>query len=320
MTPSIHPLLRWAAHPNLLFGLAAILIPVMAYGTVTGSTGLYHHPAFTALLVLLGINTSACVATRWREVRLSTVISHVGILVILAGALVTAIGGLKGSLALRSGEPATDAVEDGDGHVFHLPFRVRLAKFELEYHRPPRHVLRLTHRRQKWTKPVEVEIGKTVTVPGTSVRVTAKRFVPDFMIDHDNRTIVSRSSEPRNPALQVSVSGSRDFWVFEAFPGMHQEDLPIAAEYAYEAPAVKQFNSDLVITDEAGKTLREERIWVNKPLRHGGFTFYQSSYDPEDLTVSVLQVSKDPGVGVVYAGFLILLVGLTLNLTGRKNP
>jgi len=41
-----------------------------------------------------------------------------------------------------------------------------------------------------------------------------------------------------------------------------------------------------------------------------GYTFYQSGYNPEDLSYTSLQVVKDPGVAVVYSGFALMIAGL----------
>ncbi len=55
-------------------------------------------------------------------------------------------------------------------------------------------------------------------------------------------------------------------------------------------------------------------IEVNAPLSYRGYTLYQAGYNPEDLTRSTLQVVRDPGVPVVYTGFLCMIGGLILLL------
>ncbi len=72
---------------------------------------------------------------------------------------------------------------------------------------------------------------------------------------------------------------------------------------------IKQFKSLLEIIENGG-SVKEDIIYVNKPLRWRGYTIYQSGYDPKDPKFSSLLVSRDPGVRVVYAGFVILPIGL----------
>jgi cytochrome c biogenesis protein ResB len=51
-------------------------------------------------------------------------------------------------------------------------------------------------------------------------------------------------------------------------------------------------------------------IEVNDPLTHRGYTFYQSGYDARRPNWTSLQVVRDPGVPLVYGGFLMMIVGL----------
>ncbi len=63
---------------------------------------------------------------------------------------------------------------------------------------------------------------------------------------------------------------------------------------------------------ENDKVVLTKLIAVNSPATFKGYTFYQLSYNPEDLRWTSLQVVRDPGVPVVYAGFLLMMVGLTV--------
>lgn len=54
-------------------------------------------------------------------------------------------------------------------------------------------------------------------------------------------------------------------------------------------------------------------ISMNQPLKHGGFTFYQASYEMDDAgapRLSVLSVNYDPGRFVKYLGCLMLVAGI----------
>ncbi|RME73285.1 MAG: hypothetical protein D6776_07285, partial [Planctomycetota bacterium] len=53
-----------------------------------------------------------------------------------------------------------------------------------------------------------------------------------------------------------------------------------------------------------------EHIYMNHPLVHRGFTFFQSSYDPRTLKRSTFQVSWDPGWKTVYVGYALTVLGL----------
>ena len=75
--------------------------------------------------------------------------------------------------------------------------------------------------------------------------------------------------------------------------------------------------SDLkVIVD--GKVAAEKSIEVNKPLHYGGYHFYQSSYDDKEGLYTVLSVTSDTGLYLVYAGYLMLSVGVFWHFWLRK--
>ena len=74
---------------------------------------------------------------------------------------------------------------------------------------------------------------------------------------------------------------------------------------------IKDYKSTLEVVD-GGEVVVTKTIEVNAPLSYKGFTFYQSGYNPADPTWTSLMVVRDPGVPLVYAGFLLMIVGLTV--------
>jgi cytochrome c biogenesis protein ResB len=73
----------------------------------------------------------------------------------------------------------------------------------------------------------------------------------------------------------------------------------------------KDFISDVSVFKDGREVLRKS-IRVNDPLRYEGFSFFQASYDMEALNWSGLRISNDPGVMVVYSGFILLIIGLVV--------
>ena len=50
---------------------------------------------------------------------------------------------------------------------------------------------------------------------------------------------------------------------------------------------------------------------MNKPLAHGGYTFFQSSYQIQGgREMTILSVAKDPGQTVVFVGYTLLVIGM----------
>ncbi len=70
---------------------------------------------------------------------------------------------------------------------------------------------------------------------------------------------------------------------------------------------------------ENGEEIMTETIEVNKPLRYAGFRFYQSSFndrrtDSQGRWTTVINVRKDRGSPFIWAGILIVSLGLIISL------
>ena len=60
------------------------------------------------------------------------------------------------------------------------------------------------------------------------------------------------------------------------------------------------------------------RIYMNHVLNYGGYRFFQSSYDQDELG-TILSVNKDPGKWPTYLGYFLLGLGLLLNILNPKS-
>jgi ABC-type transport system involved in cytochrome c biogenesis permease subunit len=72
----------------------------------------------------------------------------------------------------------------------------------------------------------------------------------------------------------------------------------------------KRFVSDVTVTGETGKF--PFTISMNQPMRHGGMTFFQSSFGAtaEGKNISVLQVVRNPGWLIPYLSVSLMSFGL----------
>jgi hypothetical protein len=312
----------WEAFASLeaFLALSALLAGVLAADAFHPSRAVHSHPAFAVLLALLGLNLAACTAVRFRRLPWTVLLVHVAVIVVLAGGAVAWKQAQRGRMTLRTGDAATrEVLDEGGRPLFALPFALRLEAFRVEYDREPLHRLTLKDPERKWTRTLDVAPGGMVPVPGTPWTLAVGRFIPDLVVGENG--VEKRSDEPRNPALQVAFledgKPCGGAWVFAFFPGMHQDDLPLAVAYEYEPPPVRQYASRVTLTDAGGRTVREGEISVNHPLRHAGWALYQSGYDPADPRVSVIEAARDPGVPLVYAGFILLMIGLTSHFLRR---
>ncbi len=111
---------RWLASLRLAVVLIVVLAVVLAAATFLESAQgreyaqwyVYRSPWFIGLLWLLGANILACTLNRypWGNGRISFLITHAGLVVLLVGAVQTFTRGLEGTVALREGESANAIV------------------------------------------------------------------------------------------------------------------------------------------------------------------------------------------------------------------
>src|SRR4051812_27610368 len=146
----------WLRHPVAKFfasvKLAVVLLAVLIIGAITGTiyestfdakvarAYVYGAPWFNLWLILLGANLTVSALSRWpwRKHHVAFLVTHLGIITLLAGSLVGRMWGIEGTMTLFKNDPATNRllvdqrqlrVHDTDGIV-----KGYAAEF---LHRPP---------------------------------------------------------------------------------------------------------------------------------------------------------------------------------------
>jgi cytochrome c biogenesis protein ResB len=150
----------------------------------------------------------------------------------------------------------------------------------------------------------------------------------------ESERIWNGGKEVRNPAIHVRVSDGKDeetLWVAQAAPRQlelgerrvtidydfmrHELGFNVMLEdfreITYPGIAMAQsYESDVVVS--APERQFPRKISMNNPLKFHGYKIFQSSFQRGERETSIFSVARDPGVPVVYTGFLILVLGLIL--------
>jgi len=279
--------------------------------------------------------------------------THLGILIILAGGLFTDLFATESRMVIREGETTnysedslrmelavideTDpkleqvvAIPDGRlvpgatiGHP-ELPFKIRVLRWFANSKIAPI---------KKGETPAATQgIGARLSV-AERPRVTApdKRDVPAAIVE------VLIGGEPAGTWLVSPMLGKpQGFeafgrqWTLSLRPVRYYKPYSVTLlDFTHErypgTGIAKNFSSKIRrLVDPERSVDREVLIYMNHPLRYRGDTYYQASFGAND-TVSVLQVVRNPSflapyVGCVVAGFgMLLLFGVHLWKFARRQ-
>ncbi len=76
----------------------------------------------------------------------------------------------------------------------------------------------------------------------------------------------------------------------------------------------QSYESDVALEDKAEGLKIEKTIRMNKPLDHKGYRIFQSSYiqDPNAGETSIFTVAKNPGIGLIYGGSIVMCLGILI--------
>ncbi len=297
-----------------------------------GLSNVYASWWFILTLVFFALNLAVCILNRFsiKNRSLGSFFCHLSILVILIGALIGMFFGQKGYIQVKVGQEVGSFISQNK--KADLGFFIRLNEFVFNEHIDPKEKLLIYScpkeavcsmtdsvkpgKDDKLLAEITADIGAESDIGDTGYRVKVLRYVSDFMMDTATKQVVSRSASPNNPAIELEIKDKngnvKKVWAFARFPDMHQESgAEFKFVYNWQARRPKDFISKVTVIKD-GKDIISQDIRVNEPLRFGGYTFFQNSYDNQGLSWSGLQVVNDPGVPVIYFGFILLIVGLVM--------
>ncbi|HXB56341.1 MAG TPA: cytochrome c biogenesis protein ResB [Vicinamibacteria bacterium] len=189
----------------------------MEHGTAAVQREIYRTPGFTLLLGLLGVNIFSVMISRWpwKKHHIGFVLAHIGILILLAGSLVSLHTGLDSNMALFEGE-STDRVTLLDKALFvSLPGPAgHGARFPVEFEgRPPR-----------------TDAEQRFPMPGSGVTLVAEGYAPHVEVSE-----TFEAGAEGLPALHLNLQApfaTQDAWLLADDPSRSQLDLgPVSLDF-----------------------------------------------------------------------------------------
>lgn len=125
------------------FGLLGVILPILMLATVlekfVGSSVvinyIYGSPWVIAIWTMLAVSAMCYLVVCRVYRKLALFIFHFSFVLVLIGALVTHLSGVRGSLHLATDELPTTVFQTDDGRIGRFPFQVSLVDFRLQYYK-----------------------------------------------------------------------------------------------------------------------------------------------------------------------------------------
>jgi cytochrome c-type biogenesis protein CcsB len=197
----------------LLVALAAGTIVESRHGSEVALGAVYRAPWFVALLAAFAANLSSSLVSLWPwgRRRVGYAITHLSIVVILAGALTTDLAKVEGELRIWEGESSSQLVgppaRPGEPRVVAtLPFAVRLDAFEIDYYegtrRPAQFRSRVTVEDHGRETHAVIEMNRELSYGGYKFFQSSYRETPGR-----DETILLATKDPGAPIVFLGYYG-----------------------------------------------------------------------------------------------------------------
>ena len=134
-----------------------------------------------------------------------------------------------------------------------------------------------------------------------------------------NENMPNQSFEVDGKSFEFAMQFKRRYFPFS----LHLHDFTHDKYPGTEIP--RNFSSEVHVANQETGEERDSLIYMNHPLRYGGYTFYQASFGNNDMS-SMLQVVRNPGWLIPYISCLLMSLGMLyqfgwtlINFAGRMR-
>lgn len=237
--------------------------------------------------------------------RLAVYLVHVSVLIILAGALIGALFGFNGYLFLPEGRSTDQVFYQKDGEPLPLDFQFYCDRAEKRYYPDGmvseyRADLRITD----WTR--EQRLEKSIVVNDPLRYRGISFYLGDFFPIDEFFVVITNHADQAEQAFRVGPE--MDFsWPESAVTARLVEFTRNADNEVLLARLTLSADSPEEATGESAE------VWVrNNDSAAIALVGQQFTVSLSQMTTVLFLVNKDPGVMFVWAGFILLSVGIYL--------
>lgn len=195
-------------------------------------------------------------------------------------------------------------------------FAIKLIDFKIEYYNPQIGIFssdgELTD--DKKNSLYEVKSGEKITIENYEAEISV--ILTSAWVVNDSVYAVSGIPDAIMAVRLKLSDGNETFekWIYTGNKMFPPGTIATGSGnfIALIPPEPKYFGSDIEFYTKSGISAEPHNIAVNKPLKYGSWTIYQSSYysDPKSGNIiSVFSAVYDPWLPFTYSGMLMLISG-----------
>lgn len=284
------------------------------YDTQTAKLVVYDARWYEAIMLLLTIVMIGLIyrARMWK--RMGAFLVHSAFVVILVGAFMTRYFGYEGIIHLREGSHENEML------TVQAYLQVEVDNTSFEY---PLSLGQLGNNDFSFSQMVK---GKPLVISYKNYRYKAKGERATLFVDvrYGNESRLVKIDGGAGWVEEPAVTSFNGLEIAMAW-GAKVITLPFSLalrDFQLErypgSMSPSSYASEVDVLDGAKKTLLSYRIFMNHPLHHEGYTFFQSSYDTDEKG-SILEINKDPGKWPTYLGYFLLSAGFLMNFFTRGS-
>jgi hypothetical protein len=315
---------RWAISPD------GLRIPVFPGGHLIGA------------VLLVNLLTAHVRRFKWTSQKFGIQLTHLGLIVMLAGGLATDLFSVSSYLRLKRGETknysedsmrmelaVTDQTDPGADQVTAIPGSVLSQGGTITDASLPFRILVRSFYRNSELKMTGQSTETLVPAAsnGTGARVSVRPRPRATRMDERDVMSAVLEISPLDGGTSLgtwlvsdALAAAQEFelrgrhWSLQLRSARYYKPYSITLkEFTHEVyPGTripKDFSSTVQLSDPENRENRQARIYMNHPLRYLGETYYQSGFEPDD-SGTVLQVVRNPGYQTPYIACVLVSLGL----------
>ncbi len=260
----------------------------------------------------LGSSARFCgVLEKGRWSRLMVYGVHASVILVVLGALLGSIVGYKGFMNIPEGE-ASDEVELTVGAHNHLtlPFQVKCDKFEVSF----------------YDTGAPKEFKSDLTIIDNGKEVVKQPIVVNDPLSYNGVTFYQSSYGATLKHVELEIKDSNSGKTEKVTTSLQQT---VSIPGTDDQIRISEFQDNLmgfgpalgVVISKPAKPANGSWVLAQKPDFHGNkiLNYQIKVKNISKANYTGLQVSRDPGVWVVYMGFTLMLLGIMLTFYSSHN-